>query len=151
MEVILKKDIENLGFEDDIVKVKPGYGRNYLIPNKLAVFATVSEKKILQENLKQKEQKNQKIITELESTKKKIEALELKIKSKVGEDNKLFGSVNTALISAELSKEDIIIEKKYIIIKGFNIIKSTGCFSATIRLHRGLTAELSFEVLPDKA
>ena len=97
MEVILKKDIENLGFLDDIVNVKAGYGRNYLIPNGLAVLATVSEKKILQENLKQKEQKNQKIIAELESVKAKIESLELSILSKVGEDQKLFGSVNFIL------------------------------------------------------
>jgi len=149
MEVILKKDIENLGFVDDLVKVKAGYGRNYLIPNKLAVFASDSEKKILAENLKQKEQKNQKIISELEATKKRIESITLKIKSKVGDDQKLFGSVTTASIATELSKEDIEIDKKYISFKGANIIKTTGVFSATIRLHRGLTAELSFEVLAE--
>jgi large subunit ribosomal protein L9 len=151
MEVILKKDIENLGFLDDLVKVKPGYGRNYLIPNGFAVLATTSEKKILQENLKQKEQKNQKIIEELDSVKTKIESLALKIKSKVGEDQKLFGSVTTASIAAELKKEDIDVEKKYIIINGFNIVKTIGLFSATIRLHRGLTANLSFEVVAEKA
>ncbi|MBE37253.1 MAG: 50S ribosomal protein L9 [Flavobacteriales bacterium] len=151
MEVILKKDIENLGFLDDVVKVKAGYGRNYLIPNGLAVLATTSEKKILQENLKQKEQKNQKIIEELDSVKTKIESLELKIKSKVGEDQKLFGSVTTASIAAELKKEDIDVEKKYIMINGVNIIKTIGSFSATIRLHRGLTANLSFEVVAEKA
>tara|TARA_B100001250_G_C19523154_1_gene666888 strand:+ start:66 stop:515 length:450 start_codon:yes stop_codon:yes gene_type:complete len=147
MEVILKKDIENLGFLDDLVKVKPGYGRNYLIPNGFAVLATASEKKILQENLKQKEQKNQKIIEELDSVKTKIESLGLKIKSKVGEDQKLFGSVNSASISAELKKEDVEIDKKYIIINGASIIKTTGSFSATIRLHRDLNASLSFEVV----
>ena len=151
MEVILKKDIENLGFLDDLVKVKPGYGRNYLIPNGFAVLATTSEKKMLQENLKQKEQKNQKIIEELDSVKTKIESLALKITSKVGEDQKLFGSVTTASIAAELKKEDIDVEKKYIIINGFNIIKTIGLFSATIRLHRGLTANLSFEVVAEKA
>ena len=151
MEVILKKDIENLGFLDDVVKVKAGYGRNYLIPNGLAVLATTSEKKILQENLKQKEQKNQKIIEELDAVKQKIESLELKIKSKVGEDQKLFGSVTTASIAAELKKEDIDVEKKYIMINGVNIIKTIGSFSATIRLHRGLTANLSFEVVAEKA
>ena len=147
MEVILKKDIEHLGFLDDIVNVKAGYGRNYLIPNGLAVLATVSEKKILQENLKQKEQKNQKIIAELELVKKKIESLELSISSKVGEDQKLFGSVNSASISSELKKEDIEIDKKYIIIEGASTIKTTGSFSATIRLHRDLNASLSFDVL----
>tara|TARA_B100000579_G_scaffold123007_1_gene99041 strand:+ start:32575 stop:33024 length:450 start_codon:yes stop_codon:yes gene_type:complete len=146
MEVILKKDVEHLGFVDDLVKVKPGYGRNYLVPNGLAVIATNSEKKILQENLRQKEQKNQKIISELEAVQKKIESLELIIKSKVGEDQKLFGSVTTASIAAELKKEDIDVEKKYIIINGSNTIKTVGSFSATIRLHRDLKASLSFEV-----
>lgn len=148
MEVILKKDVENLGFVDDVVKVKPGYGRNYLIPNKLAVFATSSEKKILAENLKQKEQKDQQIIKDLESIKSKIESLSLKISVKVGDDNKLFGSVNAASIQSELGKNDIDVDKKYIMINGSNIIKNTGSFSADIRLHRGLVAALSFEVVP---
>ena len=151
MEVILKKDVENLGFVDDIVKVKPGFGRNYLIPNKLAVFATSSEKKILQENLKQKEQKNQTIIKELEETQKKIESLKLKISSKVGEDQKLFGSVTTSSIASALAEENISIDKKYITIKGINIIKNVGVFSATIRLHRDLNANLSFEVVGEKS
>ena len=150
MELILKKDVENLGFIDDIVKVKPGYGRNYLIPNKLAVSATESEKKILAENLKQKQQKNEQIIKDLESVKNKIESLDLKIYAKVGEDNKLFGSVNTASIQMELNKNDIDVDKKYIMINGVNIIKNVGVFSATIRLHRGLKANLSFEVVAEK-
>ena len=149
MEVILKKDVENLGFIDDIVKVKPGYGRNYLIPNQLAVFATDSERKILSENLKQREQKNKKIISDLESIKKKIESIELKIRCKVGEDKQLFGSVNAASIASQLGKEGIDIDKKYIIIKGVNIIKNTGSFSAIIRLHRELSANLSFEVIAE--
>ena len=147
MEVILKKDVENLGFIDDIVKVKPGYGRNYLIPNKLAVFATSSEKKILAENLKQKEQKNQQLVKELSATKNKIESLKLTIKSKVGEDNKLFGSVNAATLQQALNENDITIDKKYITITNSNLIKTTGSFSAKVRLHRDLIADLSFEVI----
>ena len=147
MEVILKKDVENLGFIDDIVNVKPGYGRNYLIPNKLAIIATPSEKKVLQENLKQKEQKNQKLVLELESTKKKIESLTLQIKSKVGEDKKLFGSVNSASLQIALEESGISIEKKCIAINGATLIKNTGSFSAKVRLHRDLIAELSFEVV----
>ena len=147
MEVILKKDVENLGFIDDIVKVKPGYGRNYLIPNKLAVFATSSAKKILAENLKQKEQKNQQLVKELSVTKNKIESLKLTIKSKVGEDNKLFGSVNAATLQQALNENDITIDKKYITITNSNLIKTTGSFSAKVRLHRDLIADLSFEVI----
>ena len=149
MEVILKKDIEHLGFIDDIVNVKAGYARNYLIPNKLAIFASVSEKKILEENLKQREQKNQKIIEDLESVKNKIETLDLKISSKVGEDKKLFGSVTSATLESVLQQHDIVVEKKYIIMDGSSIIKNTGDFSATIRLHRGLTAKLSFKVIAE--
>jgi len=147
MEVILKKDVENLGFIDDIVNVKPGYGRNYLIPNKLAIIATPSDKKVLQENLRQKEQKNKKLVLELESTKKKIESLTLQIKSKVGEDKKLFGSVNSASLQSALEESGISIEKKCISINGANLIKNTGSFSAKVRLHRDLIAELSFEVV----
>ena len=132
MEVILKKDVDNLGFVDDIVKVKPGYGRNYLIPNKLAIFASDSEKKILAENLRQKEQKTQQIIKDLESTKKKIEALDLKIKSKVGEDQKLFGSVNAMSIQSALNEHNISVDKRYIMINGSSIIKNTGQFSETL-------------------
>ena len=149
MEVILKKDVDNLGFVDDIVKVKPGYGRNYLIPNKLAVHASDSEKKILAENLRQKEQKNQQIIKDLESIKKKIETLDLKIKSKVGDDQKLFGSVTANSIQLALKEHDISVDKKYIIISGSSTIKSTGKHTAIVRLHRGLNADLSFEVIAE--
>ena len=147
MEVILKQDVENLGFADDIVNVKPGYGRNYLIPNKLAVSATESEKKILAENLKQREKKSQQIIKDLESVKNKIESLDLKIVSKVGEDNKLFGSVSSASIQTALSENEISVDKKYIVINGSSNIKTIGAFSATVRLHRDLIADLSFEVV----
>lgn len=147
MEVILKQDVQNLGFADDIVNVKPGYGRNYLIPNKLAVSATESEKKILAENLKQREKKSQQIIKDLESVKNKIESLDLKIVSKVGDDNKLFGSVSSASIQTALSENEISVDKKYIVINGSSNIKTIGTFSATVRLHRDLIADLSFEVI----
>ena len=114
MKILFLEDVLPTARAGDIKDVKTGFARNYLIPNKLAIFATESAKKVLAENIKQKEQKNQKIIAELESTKKNIELLDLKIGSKVGEDGKLFGSVNSSSISSELSKEGIEIDKKYI-------------------------------------
>ena len=149
MEVILKKDVDHLGFVDDVVKVKAGYARNFLIPKKLAVYASQSEMKILEENLRQKEQKNQLQIKGLEEVKNKIENLKLSIKSKVGEDNKLFGSVNSATIEKSLSENDISIDKKFISINNTNIIKTTGSFSAKVRLHRNLIVELNFEVVSE--
>lgn len=149
MEVILKKDVDHLGFIDDIVKVKAGYARNFLIPQKLAVYASQSEKKILEENLRQKEQKNQLQIKGLEEVKNKIENLKLSIKSKVGEDNKLFGSVNSAAIEKSLADNDIKIDKKFISINNINIIKTTGSFSAKVRLHRNLIVDLNFEVVSE--
>tara|TARA_B100000900_G_C20569856_1_gene712790 strand:+ start:1273 stop:1722 length:450 start_codon:yes stop_codon:yes gene_type:complete len=149
MEVILKKDVDHLGFIDDLVKVKAGYARNFLIPKKLAVYASQSEKKILEENLRQKEQKNQLQIKGLEEVKNKIENLKLSIKSKVGEDNKLFGSVNSAAIEKSLADNDIKIDKKFISINNINIIKTTGSFSAKVRLHRNLIVDLNFEVVSE--
>jgi large subunit ribosomal protein L9 len=149
MEVILKKDVDHLGFIDDIVNVKAGYARNFLIPKKLAVYASQSEKKILEENLRQKEQKNQLQIKGLEKVKNQIENLKLSIKSKVGEDNKLFGSVNSATIEKSLAENDISIDKKFISINNTNIIKTTGSFSAKVRLHRDLIVELNFEVVSE--
>ena len=149
MEVILKKDVDHLGFIDDIVSVKAGYARNFLIPKKLAVYASQSEKKILEENLRQKEQKNQLQIKGLEKVKNQIENLKLSIKSKVGDDNKLFGSVNSATIEKSLAQNDINIDKKFISINNTNIIKTTGSFSAKVRLHRDLIVELNFEVVSE--
>ena len=94
MEIILKKDVEGVGFKDDIITVKNGFGRNFLIPNGSAILATPTAKKILAENIKQQVVKDKKIIDDANKMEKKISALELKIKAKVGEGVKLFGSVN---------------------------------------------------------
>ena len=104
MELILKQDVEGLGFKDDVVTVKNGYGRNFLIPGGYAVLATSSAKKILAENLKQRSFKEKKIVDDANKIAKSIKALEIKISAKVGSGDKLFGSVNNSDVSAALEK-----------------------------------------------
>ena len=105
MELILKQDVENLGFKDDIVTVKNGYGRNFLIPQKQAVLATVSAKKVLAENLKQRAFKEKKIVDDANKIAEAIKALEIKIPAKVGAGDKLSGSVNNINVAEALEKE----------------------------------------------
>ena len=149
MEIILKKDVEGVGFKDDIITVKNGFGRNFLIPNGSAILATSSAKKILTENLKQQAVKNKKIVDDVNKVAKKIKALDIKIKSKVGEGKKLFGSVNNINVQNELKEKGIEIDKKSIMITG-NLIKKLGKYNAVIRLHRDVVFDLSFEVVAEK-
>lgn len=148
MELILKKDVENLGFADDIVKVKPGYGRNFLIPNGHAVLATPSAKKVLAETLKQRAYKEQKVVEDAKAEAEKLNGLEIKITAKAGEGDKLFGSVTNADLTEALEKEGVTIEKKYISIAG-GTIKRTGHYDATIRFHRDVIATLTFDVIAE--
>ena len=145
MELILKEDVENLGFKDDVVKVKNGYGRNFLIPNGLAMLATESNKKVLAEKIKQSQNKQKKAIDEAQKIVKKLEKLDLKIAAKALEGDKLFGSINSADISKELLENKLEIDKKYIQLS--SNIKNTGSYSAKIRLHREVNFVLSFEVI----
>ena len=149
MEIILKKDVEGVGFKDDIITVKNGFGRNFLIPNGSAILATPSAKKVLAENLKQQAVKDKKIIDDANKIAKKIKALDVKIKSKVGEGNKLFGSVNNINVQNELKDQGIDIDKKLIMISG-NLIKQLGKYNAVIRLHRDVIFDLPFEVVTEK-
>ena len=148
MELILKEDVENLGFKDDIVNVKNGYGRNFLIPQGLATLATESNKKVLQEKIKQSQNKQKKAIEEANKIVKKLEKLNLKISAKSLEGDKLFGSVTSAEISKELAENGLEIEKKYIQLS--SNIKKVGSFSASIRLHREVSFNLSFEVVKEE-
>lgn len=146
MELILKKDVENLGFVDDVVEVKNGYGRNYLIPQGYAILATSSAKKGLSETLKQRAFKEKKIIDEAQKVAKQIEDLELKITAKAGAGDKLFGSISNADVSEALKKENIDVEKKFITVAG-GTIKRLGPYEASVRLHREVIASLPFEVI----
>ncbi|MGB3590577.1 MAG: 50S ribosomal protein L9, partial [Nonlabens sp.] len=129
MELILKKDVEHLGFADDLVTVKPGYGRNFLIPQGLAVMATTSAKKQRTETLKQRQHKEANNIKAAQQQADKMTALDLKISAKTGEGDKLFGSVTTADVSDALAKEGIEVDKKYITVAGGNI-KRLGQYDA---------------------
>ena len=148
MELILREDVENLGFKDDLVNVKNGYGRNFLIPNGLAILATESNKKVLQEKIKQSQNKQKKAIDEANKIVKKLEKLDLKISAKALEGDKLFGSVSSNEISKELAENGIEIEKKFIQLG--SSIKKTGNYFSNIRLHREVNFELKFEVIKEQ-
>lgn len=149
MELILKEDVQNLGFKDDVVTVKNGYGRNYLIPQGLAAIATPSAKKVLAENLRQKAHKEKEIVENANKTAEALKELEVKIPAKVGAADKLFGSVTNLDLAAALAIAGHEIDKKYISIKG-GAIKRAGPYEAQIRLHREVLIELAFEVVPEQ-
>jgi len=148
MELILKEDIDNLGFKDEIVVVKNGFGRNFLIPAGKAILATNSAKKILAENLKQQTKKNQKLIKEAKKLSEDISKIVLKISAKVGQGDKLFGSISSKDLSDALSKEGKVLDKKYILIPGRNI-KRLGTYEATLRLHRDVIVKYPFEIVAE--
>jgi len=149
MELILKQDVANLGFKDDLVSVKNGYGRNYLIPHGYAMLATSSAKKVLAETLKQRAHKEESVVKEANKTAEALKALELKIATKVGEGDKLFGSISNANISEALGNEGHELEKKFITIAG-GLVKRTGKYNAKVRLHRDVIVDLPFEVIAEK-
>ena len=149
MQIILKENIENLGFKDDLVKVKNGYGRNFLIPQGKAVLATESAKKVLAENLKQKAFKEKKKVDDATALGEKIKVMEYKIPSKVGSGDKLFGSVSAVDLVKALESKGFEIEKNAITIPG-KIIKRLGNYEAKIRLHREVSIRFPFEIIPEK-
>jgi len=148
MELILKKDVENLGFADDLVTVKNGYGRNFLIPQGHAQLATPSAKKVLAETLKQRAFKEKKVIEDAQKEADKLNGLEIKISAKTGEGDKLFGSINNANLSEAFEKEGVSIDKKFISIAG-GTIKRTGNYEATIRFHRDVVVNFAFDVVAE--
>ena len=148
MELILKEDVQNLGFKDEIVSVKNGYGRNFLITQGKAIMATISARKVLAENLKQKAFKEKSIIEAAQNIAEEIKALKIQILSKVGSGDKLFGSVTNANLASMISAKTSELDKKYISLPGKNI-KRLGKYIATILLHREVSFEFPFEIVPD--
>ena len=148
MEVILKQDMDNLGYADEIVKVRPGYARNYLIPRGLAIIATETNKKVLTETQKQRAHKAQKLKGDAESVAKQLESMTLKIGAKVGETGKIYGSVTALQLADALSKMDVIVDRKKIQLDTEHI-KSLGTYQATVNLHKDVKAKITFEVVAE--
>lgn len=148
MEIILKEDVQNLGFKDDIISVKNGYGRNFLIPQGLAVLATPSAKKVHAENLRQRAHKEAQLVKEAQTIAERISAIQLKLQAKVGAGDKLFGSISNIDIAAALEKQNESIDKKFILVQGGSV-KRLGSYTAKVRLHREVIADLAFEVVPE--
>lgn len=148
MELILKNDVDNLGFVDDVVRVKNGYGRNFLIPRGHAVLSTPSTRKQLEEKLKQQAYKERKNIQDANSEADKLKQLEVKMTAKAGSTGKMFGSITAADLSEILAKNDIDIDKRYITIQGGNI-KRLGQYEAKLRFHREVIITLTFDVVAE--
>tara|TARA_R110002072_G_scaffold303115_1_gene494261 strand:- start:5506 stop:5952 length:447 start_codon:yes stop_codon:yes gene_type:complete len=146
MEVILKKNVDNLGYVNEMVTVKPGYGRNFLIPQGYAILATASAKKAHAEIMKQKSHKDSKILAEAQELGTKLEATAVKIITKAGEKGKIFGSVNTIQLSEALKAEGIEIDRKSLKIKD-EPIREVGSYEATANLHKEVKATFTFEVV----
>ena len=143
MELILKQDVQNLGFKDDVVNVKNGYGRNFLIPQGFASLATPSAKKVLAENLKQSAHKEAKIVNDAKALGEALKAIEIKITAKAGGE-KLFGSISNIDIAAALEAAGQVVDRKCIT---SGIVKRTGKYSASVRLHRDVVVDLPYEIV----
>ncbi len=148
MEIILKEDMPKLGHKNDIIRVKDGYARNYLIPKGYAIAATPSARKMHEENMRQRAHKEEKIKNEALELAKKMEGLTLTIGAKTSSTGKIFGSVNTIQIAEALKEKGFEIERKNISIKG-DSVKEVGKYSATIHLHRDVSVEIEFEVVSE--
>lgn len=146
MEVILKKDMQPLGFKDEIVSVKNGYGRNYLIPQGIAVLATESAKKMHEETIKQRAKKDAKLKADAEAIAAKIVELTVKVSAKAGETKKIFGSVNNIQVAEALGNSGVEVDRKAIKILGGNP-SELGSYEAEIKLHKEVAATFKFEVV----
>lgn len=150
MEVILTQDVKNLGYKDDIVKVRPGYGRNFLIPRGLATEATPSARKVLAENLKQRAFKEEKIRKEAEVLAEKMKDVKLVIKTKAAATGKIFGSVNNIQIADALKEQyNFEVDRKKIDL-GFDAIKELGTYEAKVNLYKDVKSNITLEVIAEE-
>lgn len=147
MEVILIQDVANLGYKNDIIKVKDGYGRNYLIPNRLAVIANDSNRKQLAENLKQQAHKMAKLLADAQALAEKLANTVITLSAKANEDGKIFGTITTAQVAEALAAQGIEIDKKVITID--EAVKTLGEATAIAKLHREVKAEIKLNVVAE--
>jgi large subunit ribosomal protein L9 len=147
MEVILKEDVLNLGYKDDVVNVKKGYGRNYLIPQGKAVIASESAKKVLAENLKQRAHKLAQIKTTAQELAAKMEGVSLTIGAKASSTGTIFGSVTNIQIADALKEKGFDVDRKMIVIK--DAVKELGNYKAVAKLHKEVSVDISFEVVAE--
>lgn len=148
MEVILKQDIKNLGYKDDVVKVRDGYGRNYLIPKGLAIIANDTNKKVLAETVKQRAHREEKIRTNAEATVNALKDVTVKVGAKVGEKGKIFGSVTPIQLADALKKLGYEVDRRNISLNE-DAIKSVGTYTADVRLYKDIVAKVNFEVVEE--
>ncbi|MEA4975912.1 50S ribosomal protein L9 [bioreactor metagenome] len=147
MEIILKEDVINLGYKGDIVKVKDGYGRNYLIPQKKAVLATESAKKMLAEDLKQRAHKLERIKNEAQELADKVKDITLTVGAKTSSTGKIFGAVGPIQIADAFEKAGFTVDRKVIVLK--EPVKEIGSYKATLKLHKEVTVEVAFDVVAE--
>ncbi len=147
MEIILKEDVANLGYKGDILKVKDGYGRNFLIPTKKAILATIPAKKMLAEDLKQRAHKLDRIKNEAVELAEKLKDLVLNVGAKTSTTGKIFGAVGPIQIADAFEKAGFIVDRKVIVLK--DPIKEVGSYHATLKLHKEVTVEVAFEVIAE--
>lgn len=148
MEIILTQDIQSLGYKDDIITVKDGYARNYLIPKGFAINATASAKKVHAENLKQRSHKEEQIKNDAQAIAEKLEGVALTIGAKASSKGKIFGSVNTIQLAEALKEKGFDVERKMISIKE-ELIKEVGKYTAKVRLHKEVQIEVPFEIVAE--
>lgn len=148
MEVILLQEIARLGSKDDVISVKNGYGRNYLIPQKMAVIATESAKKVLAENTKQRAHKEAKLKDLALSLAEKLKTVQLVIGAKTSTTGKIFGSINTIMLAEAINAKGFEIDRKQILISD-DSVKEIGNYTAKIKLHKEVIIELGFEVVSE--
>jgi large subunit ribosomal protein L9 len=147
MEIILKEDVTNLGYKGDILKVKSGYGRNFLIPTKKAILATESAKKMLAEDLKQRAHKLERIKNESLELAEKLKGITLTVGAKTSTTGKIFGAVGPIQIADAFEKAGFTVDRKVIILK--DAVKEVGSYTATLKLHKEVTIEVAFEVIAE--
>jgi large subunit ribosomal protein L9 len=147
MQVILKEDVVNLGYKDDIVTVKNGYGRNFLIPKGKAVIASESAKKVLAENLKQRAHKLAKVKQDAEVLADRLKSVSLTIGAKTSSTGTIFGSVSNIQIAEALAKQGYEVDRKIIYIK--EAVKEVGKYKALLKLHKDVSVEILFEVISE--